>query len=185
MPAQSVPQQSGPHQPPPVTGNQSGQKNKLGLIIAAICTGLILPVLVSLVTVSFSASPGITVASAHTFLANYYSGIVDSSQRHAIYNEELTQNFKQFPGHSWPEVNQFFGEQKSVTVDAVTPVSGNSAEFQVRLTYYSRQGGGQYSEFINFWLACSGYYWARFPIGPSCPPTHLKIDDTERSTSTP
>lgn len=175
------PQQSGSGQAPEGQGRDN--KIRLWSIIAGVCTGLILPVLVSLITVSFSSYPRITAASAHEFLADYYFGMPDSNLRHAIYNDDLSQNFKQFPGHSWPEVNKFFGEQQRITVDAVIPVSGDPAEFHTRLTYYSRQGS-KYSEYVNFWLVCSDY-WARFPIGPSCPTTDLKIDNTERSSSTP
>jgi hypothetical protein len=174
-------QQSGSGQTP--AGQSRDNKLQLRWIIAGVCTGLILPVLVSLITVSFSSYPRITVASAHKFLADYYLGMPDKNLRHAIYNDELTQNFKQFPGHSWPEVDEFFGKWQRITVDAVIPVSGDPAEFHTRLIYYPRpRQGDKHSEYMNFWLTCS-YYWARFPVGPSCPTADLKIDNTELSSS--
>jgi hypothetical protein len=157
-------------------------QNKIILIIAGICTGLILPLLVSVFTYSFSAPPHITVDAAHRFLEDYYTGIVDPNQAVTVYRDKLTSNFQRFPGHKWPEVQKFFNEQKHIDVDSVTPISGDPTKFRARITYYPRQGRKS-SDIINFWLYCQDDS-ARIPIFGSCQPADLKIDNTERIKST-
>jgi hypothetical protein len=145
--------------------------------VGGLFSSLILPVVAAIVT-SFivTSNPNIPDSAAHAFLDNYYSSIVNSHQRQDAYNNYLTLNFRSFPNHSWPSVNEFFGKEKQVTVDAIIPISGNANAFAASLSYYPRSGG-KVTETTNFYLVCNDF-WARFPF-VSCTPGHLKIDITQ------
>jgi hypothetical protein len=158
----------------------SDQPARTRSAIGGFFSKFIVPILTAVVTAfivtSLRATPNIPDSAAHTFLANYYSAIVDSNQRQSVYNSYLTSNFRSFPGHSWQSVNNFFGNEKQVTVDSVIPMSGNPEAFTASLSYYPKSGG-KATETTNFYLVCNNF-WARFPHG-SCAPGDLKIDITQ------
>ena len=157
--------------------NHSDNKNSA---IGGVFSKFILPIVIAVVTAAIVSSlrttPNIPDSAAHTFLANYYSSIVNLNQRQDAYNNNLTSNFRSFPGHSWQSVNDFFSKEKQVTVDSVIPMSGNPDAFTASLSYYPRSGGED-TETTNFYLSCNNF-WARFPF-MSCTSGQLEIDITQ------
>ncbi len=162
------------------TADKGSKDNSLKL---TVLSSLILPLIVSLVVSMLANQPRITDSSAHKFLDTYYRSIVNPGMRRRAYNDDLTPNFKVFPGHDWHSFVRFWSTQRRVQVILVTPVSGNAAAFSVSLKYYSKKNK-VYSENVNFWLSCSGLpdFGARFP-GVSCPWHDLKIDITQQAAS--
>ena len=128
--------------------------------VGGLFSSLILPVVAAIVT-SFivTSNPNIPDSAAHAFLDNYYSSIVNSHQRQDTYNNYLTLNFRSFPNHSWPSVNEFFGKEKQVTI--IIPISGNANAFAASLSYYPRSGG-KVTKTTNFYLVCNDF-WRAFP----------------------
>jgi hypothetical protein len=155
----------------------SGHKS---LIAGLLFSGLILPILVSLLTQDLNSPPHIDTAAAHTFLNRYYSQVTTSSlQRRDAYEYELTPNFRDFPGHDWAAFQKFWLTQHDVTVDSLVPVTGNPAEYTISLAYHSGSGQIIYNETLNVWLACdSNYVLVRLPWA-SCAAGKLKIDGTQ------
>ena len=157
--------------------NQSDDKHSAR---DGIFSKFILPIVIAVITAAIVTSlrtpPNIPDSAAHTFLANYYSSIVNSNQRQDVYNNKLTSNFQSFPGHDRQSVNDFFSKEKRVTVDSVIPMSGNPNAFTASLSYYPTSGGKN-TETTNFYLTCNNF-WARFPFW-SCTPEQLKINITQ------
>lgn len=148
-------------------------------VMDRILSGIALPAMTAAVTslILVSSNPNIPDSSAHTFLSDYYSSIVNPHQRIADYNIDLTSNFRDFPGHTWQSVNKFFSDERQVIVTSIIPLSGNPDAFTASLAYYNKNGSED-TETTNFYLVCDGYFLARLPF-ISCPPGHLKIDNTE------
>jgi hypothetical protein len=151
-----------------------------GLIVGMLLSGLILPILVSLITQDLNSPPHIDTAAAHAFLNRYFSQVTTSSQqRWDAYEYELTPNFQDFPGHDWATFQKFWQTQHDVTVDSLIPVTGNPAEYTISLAYHAGSGQVIYNETLNVWLACdSNYVLVRLPWA-SCAADKLKIDGTQ------
>lgn len=149
---------------------------------------LILPIVaslvVSLIVTNLDKPPSIPASEAHTFLAGYFNEVTHESQRKALYQNDLTSNFRSYPGVDWASYVAFWEQSKSVYVNSVLPVPGNSLEFSVTLTYQPTQGNSSV-ENVNFWLVCTGAaanLWARVPYIGSCPTGDIKIDNEATAT---
>lgn len=150
---------------------------------------LILPIIaslaVSLIVTNLNSSPTIQASAAHTFLNDYFGGVTHAGQRNALYRNDLTSNFRGYPGVDWVSYNAFWKKWKSVSVNSVTPVAGNPLEFAVTLTYQPEQGD-PFPDNLNFWLVCTGLtgnLLAHVPVFGECPASDIEIDNEQLATS--
>jgi hypothetical protein len=160
----------------------NGQETKV------ISKYLILPIIaslvVSLIVTNLDKPPSIPASEAHSFLAGYFNEVTHASLRKALYQNDLTSSFRSYPGVDWASYVAFWEESRSVSVNSVLPVAGNSLEFSVTLTYRHTQGNSSV-ENVNFWLVCTGAaanLWARVPYIGSCPTSDIKIDNEAIAT---
>jgi hypothetical protein len=66
---------------------------------AAIIAGVIL-------YFAFAASAKITAPAADDFFSSYFGGVIHSSQRHLIYEHEVTASYRRF--EDWPTYKKFW-----------------------------------------------------------------------------
>jgi hypothetical protein len=152
------------------------------IIIGGICSGLILPIAATLFTQSLSSAPHIDTSAAHEFLNQYYGSVTESSDEWYDYQNELTPNFRTFPGHDWRSYKKFWRTWHKVTVNSLIPVQGNPVEFTISIGYHYNNDQTVSTETVNVWLACnSNYILARLPWG-GCKASHLEIDSTQDAT---
>ena len=170
----------------PGTAGQGQQETQprspghMALIIGGmLLSGLVLPIVVTIVTQDLNSSPHIDGSAAHAFLSRYFSDVTTSKRRWYAYEHELTSNFRTFPGNDWGHFRHFWQTQHGVTVDSLIPVAGNPVEYTISLDYKSKYNHTIYTEKLNVWLACdSNYVLARLPWG-GCKADNLEIDGTQ------
>lgn len=149
---------------------------------------LILPIIasvvVSIIVSNLNSPPSIQASAVHNFLKGYFDDVTHTAQRKALYNIDLTSNFRGYPGVDWMSYNAFWKKWKRVSVNSVTPVAGNPLEFSVTITYQPEQGEG-FPTNVNFWLVCAGAIGnlrARIPYFGECPASDIKIDNEQLVT---
>jgi hypothetical protein len=146
---------------------------------------LILPIIAAVVTsviVGNLSSPSIQASAVHDFLKGYYQNVTQADKRSALYRNDLTSNFRGYPGVDWSSYNAFWKKWKRASVDSVTPVPGNALEFAVILTYQPKHSNS-FENNLNFWFVCTGIgnLLAHVPFG-GCPSGHIKIDNEQLAT---
>ena len=157
------------------------RSNKKSKIVKYLVLPVIAPLVVSLIVTSLNKPPSITASTAHTFLADYFNEALHASQRRAVYQNDLTANFRSYPGNDWTSYVAYWEESKSVSLNSVLPVPGNSLEFDATLTYQITQGRTAVED-MTFWLVCNGFtanLWARMPYTGGCPAGGIKIDNEQ------
>ena len=124
----------------------------------------------------FASHPQVTTANAQKFFENYYRQATQADGRKALFQEDLTPDFQNSPGHGWPNYNSWWETQKQVVVDKVESASGNPFEFNVWLTYYPIHGSPK-TEMTSFSLVCNGGWISLVALIPmfGCPVSHLQI----------
>lgn len=140
---------------------------------------VVVSVFVALTTTTFMGQIQVSDSAAHSFLDSYYSKVVQPGDRSYLFNTELTENFRNFPGHGWDSYEQFWATQQSVTVESVIPVEGTSSEFTVVLAYEKKGTNTFTSSTVNVWLQCHGNVLTGRVPGFGCTPSHLEIDNTQ------
>ena len=132
-----------------------------------------------------AAQPQVSISNVQRFFDNYYREVPKADHRRALYQEDLTPDFRNSPGRAWPAYNRWWETQKQVVVDEVESVSGNPLEFTVWLTYYPIHGSPK-TEVTSFSLVCNGRwasFMARIPTF-GCPVSHLQIQSALDGTTT-
>lgn len=167
------------------------QRPPLGRMVFSGCLHLskniIIPVIVSVVvafsTATFMGEIEVPDSAAHSFLTSYYSEVINPADRQSLFNNKLTANSRSFPGHDWNSYERFWASQKSVSVDSVIPVQGDSSEFTVVLTYEEKGTDTPNMSTIDVWLQCHGNILTGRVPGFGCSQSHLEIDNTQPVTT--
>ena len=145
-------------------------------ILFPIFTGIIVVLLVS-------TPPKVTGDTADTFFASYFSKVTQETQRHWLYENDLTFSYRSF--ENWSSYEGFWKTQIRVTVSPAIPTQGNPEEFAVTLTFYPVNGGTS-KVTVNYFLACKGFLGAILArdVLSGCPPSYIEIDRSQSSDST-
>jgi hypothetical protein len=126
--------------------------------------------------------PSVPRSTAQDFFTSYFTGVTNAKQRPQLYAEDLSTSFRQFAPDGSKPFNTYWKTIKSVTVDSVFSVPGNSYEFTVTLTISPKASGTEpVSIRVNYWLVCTNFFgnlWGRIP-GAGCPASDLKIDSEQ------
>jgi len=137
-----------------------------------------------MIVTNLNSPPSIQASAAHAFLKGYFDDVTHAAQRDALYENDLTSNFRGYPGVDPVSYDAFWKKWKSVSVNSVTPVAGNPLEFNATLTYQPEQGK-PFPDNLNFWLVCTGVIGnllARVPYFGECPASDIKIDNEQLAT---
>lgn len=162
--------------------NKEPKDNKeSNVIIKYLIFPVIASILTAVIVTNLNSSQSIQASAAHAFLDDYFNEVTYAAQRNALYHNDLTSNFRSYPGVDWASYSAFWKKWKSVNIDSVTPVAGNSAEFAVILTYQPEQGNALPEENLNFWLVCTGITGNLLAHVPDlgCPANDIKIDNEQ------
>lgn len=154
--------------PVPSKGGSLGQK----ILVAII--GALFGAFASTIFVS---QPQVATYDAQAFFHDYYGNVTHADQRRALYERDLTLDFRRSPGHDWRSYETFWESEEDVVVQKVESIPGNPLAFNVSLVYYPK-GGGIDAEDTIFSLVCNGSYswlWARIP-GWGCPASDIRIE---------
>jgi hypothetical protein len=115
----------------------------------------------------------ITADQADKFFLNYFGAAPSSSQRHLIYENDLTPTFRSF--NSWKSYNSFWGPVNYVEIDQAIPVPGNPLEFTVNATFHPVDGPSWHQSF-DYYLTCDGFMGTIIARAVRCPLGHIQID---------
>jgi len=165
------------HRAPCRPGDQSAS-GRFHRLITSPLKILVVPVLVLVTAGFFAPTQSVSSGTAHEFLSNYFSEVVQANQRQALYFDDLTPSFRS--SSSWVSFDAFWETQKSVTVVAAVPVPQSALEFQVNLIFHPLNGG-VIEETYNFWFGCKGFFGILRSRVPSlgCPLKDLEIDNQQ------
>ena len=94
-----------------------------------IVTAIVRVVVSAFCLTIFASHPQATTSNAQKFFENYYRQVTQADRRKALFEEDLTPDFQNSPGHSWPAYNSWWAAQNQVVVDKVESVSSNPLEF--------------------------------------------------------
>jgi hypothetical protein len=159
---------------------KSSTDKESGVLWKYLILPIIASVVVSLIVTNLNSLPSIQASAAHDFLDSYFGEVTHAAKRQALYQNDLTSNFRAYPGVDWPSYNAFWRKWNSVSVNSVTSVPGNSLEFAVTLTYQPKHGGA-FEDNLSFWLVCTGItgnILAHIPDS-GCPSSDVKIDNEQ------
>jgi len=164
-------------------GSTAAQRNnqESNIISKYLILPIIASVVVSLIVTNLNSPSSIPASAAHTFLEGYFNKVTHPAQRNSLYQNDLTSNFRSYPGVNRTSYIAFWEKWESVDVNLVIPVPGNPLEFAVTLTYQPTQGNA-FQDNVNFWLVCTGIIGklqTHVPIFGSCPTGDIKIDNEQ------
>ncbi len=161
------------------TATQTGNKEPY-VISKYLILPVIASVVVSIIVTNLNSPASVQASAAHDFLKGYFKEVTHVAKRNDLYQNDLTANFRGYPGVDWASYNAFWKKWKSVSVNSVTPVPGNSVEFAVILTYQPKRGN-TFEDNLNFWLVCAGIVGNLLAHVPNvgCPSNDIKIDNEQ------
>lgn len=150
--------------------------------IVGVLKTVVAPILVVVIAACIVKQPAVHRSTAQAFFDNYFAGVTNGKHRSQLYAQDLSASFKQNPSLLPSKYNGYWGGVRSVTVDSVFSVSGNTDEFNVTLTINPKRGDGILTQvYADYWLICTGFIgqaWGKVP-GWSCPEGDLKIDNQQ------
>jgi hypothetical protein len=115
----------------------------------------------------------ITADRADQFFLNYFGAAPSSSQRHSVYENDLTPTFRSF--NPWGSYNNFWKPISYVEIDQAIPVLGNPLEFTVNATFHPVNGSPWHQSF-DYYLTCSGFIGTLRARAVQCPLDHIQVD---------
>jgi hypothetical protein len=154
---------------PQATGRVGGIVSFLSKYVAA-------PAVAVLIAAFIAAQPTIHRSTAQDFFRSYFTGVTSAKQRAQLYAQDLSASFRQLVDSG--SYDGYWRTIKSVTVNSVFAVPGNSYEFTVSLTVQPKVGVAN-SIRVNYWLTCTGFFgnvWAKLPTA-GCPESDLRFDN--------
>ena len=159
---------------------QAGGSKESNVLAKYLFLPIVASVIVSLIVTNFTSPPSIQASAAHNFLRIYFSKVTNADQRRNLYLNDLTSNFRDYPGVDPASYNTFWGKWERASVNSVTPVAGNPQEFAVTLTYQPRHGRS-FENDLDFWLVCTGFLGNVLAHVPykGCPSGNIKIDNEQ------
>lgn len=158
---------------------QSIWRNLIGGGLKNVVLPVLVSVAVAFVTTTFMGQVQVTDSAAHAFLATYYSKVVHAGDRSYLFHNDLTTNFRDFPGHDWKSYERFWRDEQIVKVSSVIPVEGAPSEFTVSLVYERKGTAAPTHSIDDVWLQCNGNILIGRMPGFGCTQSHLQIDNTQ------
>jgi hypothetical protein len=136
--------------------------------------GCIIAIISLLIFAFLQAQPQFSQSSADSFLRNYYHAVTQPAKLRTEWETGLTDSFRGDLRNNWTAYQNWWHRWKHVTVDRVTPVTGNPAEFIAIITYGAPDNDVTDTETII--LACPGLdsFIARLP-SLGCPDSGIQI----------
>lgn len=110
---------------------------------------------------------------ADQFFLNYFGSAPSSSQRHSVYENDLTATFRSF--NSWKSYNGFWRPMNYVEIDQAIPVPDNPLEFTVNATFHPVDGPSWRQSF-DYYLTCSGFMGTLRARVLQCPLDNIQVD---------
>jgi hypothetical protein len=165
----SVSKQSQPIRPLPRNPRKEARAN-----FKLVFLGCMLAVVSLLIFTFLQAQPQFGQNSADSFLRSYYQAVTQPAELRTEWETGLTDSFRNDLRNNWTAYQKWWHLWKHVTVDRVTPVAGNPAEFIAIITY--RASNRDVTDTETVVLACRGLYnfVARLPM-LGCPDSGIQI----------
>jgi len=159
---------------------QTSSSKESNVLAKYLFLPIVASVIVSLIVTNFTSPPSIQASEAHNFVRRYFSKVTNADQRWSMCLNDVTSNFRDYPGVDRTSYNRFWEKWTKASVNSVTPVPGNPLEFAVTLTYQPIHGSS-FENNLDFWLVCTGLagnVLAHVPY-KGCPSGNIKIDNEQ------